>query len=416
VLVYISVTYTIPKYLSYAPPPIIPTTTTITEISTPTKATIEIVFGAGFTITTDTGPVLITKALIAGTILDFINLTSNIIIYDSNDNEYTIFNPKITKSTDITAYIEFTAEISLGYSIRLGFPYNMITLGLDTETKGGAVYIQNGTHNFEKCIFSNNFGRFCVHGYGGAVYSNLSDTTFSNCGFIENSGVSTKVYFSGISVGDVEGGAIYSSESNLSLVNCIFHSNSAIKGGAIYFSNQSRQTDLTVTNCTLTENSAINYINKYFTNSNTSSHGGGIYILTLTASNINIANSILIDNIDGTLSEGNIYAENMSTADINIHNCINGRKYDSSYYFNYPTRINSWLFVGDQPLFQQSHLYSCIPNYSNPHVIRYIVNKADKGKYNATYPKTDYYKNPRFIWGPTTLDVGAVQRVAYKRC
>ncbi len=115
-------------------------------------------------------------------------------------------------------------------------------------TRGGVVYAgANWTISFTNCLFESNT---CRNGDGGAIYgrSGLS-WDFNNCLFKNNSAV----FVSSVNGNNGWGGAFIGKGAKFR--SCTFFGNSAVKGGAVYRTNNGTDT-LCLLNCTFYGNSA----------------------------------------------------------------------------------------------------------------------------------------------------------------
>ncbi|WP_231483622.1 Ig-like domain-containing protein [Methanobrevibacter sp. YE315] len=175
------------------------------------------------------------------------------------------------------------------------------------EISGGAVYAGVGTTlEIINSNFINNRAQG-ANGYGGAVFSNMTNDLISNCNFTNNYAKNTGgAIYSPIgdcnlndcnfydNVAENIAGAIYSVNGVYELTDCDFTNNAAESGGAFYGGG-------TLNNCNFTSNSA------------TANDGGAVYSLL----NSNMNNCIFVGNSAGR-NGGATYNKQTS----NTNNCI----------------------------------------------------------------------------------------------
>jgi hypothetical protein len=174
-------------------------------------------------------------------------LSGDLLGNDSNEadpnnlvNEFTCFDNSF--HVVIGSYTDETAILN-GFTIKsgnAGFNYE----NFDSTSRGGGLYIKNGTPVIINCTFTQNAAY-----WGGAIYNHMSDPNISNCQFIGNS--ANYYYF--LSPEGGCGGAIYNSQSNPALNYCEFIENLASSGAGIYDSNNS---NVVITNCKFSRNTS----------------------------------------------------------------------------------------------------------------------------------------------------------------
>ena len=183
---------------------------------------------------------------------------------------------------------------------------------IDGSNKARIFHVTNHNVIFKNITFINGYTN--LYGYGGAIWTEYSDSKAINCTFNNNN-----AYYGG-AITDVnavnctfnsntatnEGGAVYEG----SAVNCTFNSNHATYGGAIY--------EGSAVNCTFNSNTATNEggavyggsaVNCTF-NSNHAAYGGAVY----GGSAVNCT----FNSNHANFSGGAIYQNRVNSE---IHNC-----------------------------------------------------------------------------------------------
>ena len=173
--------------------------------------------------------------------------------YSFLDNSYHIVTASDTDSSSVLDGFTITAGMASYYD-----DYDFI---LDSKSRGGGIYINSTIDEYNSDtesllprtgpVISNCTFRLNAAYEGGAIYSNGSDPNITNCIFIEN--ISNYLYnYSGNFVGG-RAGAILNINSNTTLTNCDFINNYAGSGAAIYNISDSNGI---FTNCTFLKNIA----------------------------------------------------------------------------------------------------------------------------------------------------------------
>jgi hypothetical protein len=252
-------------------------------------------------------------------------LSGDLLGNDSNEadpnnlvNEPTCFDNSFHVVTG--SYTDETTILD-GFTIKsgnAGFNYE----NLDSTSRGGGLYIENGNPVIMNCTFTRNAAYL-----GGAIYNHMSDPNISDCRFIGNS--ANYYYF--LSPEGGCGGAIYNSQSNPILNNCEFIENLASSGAGIYNSNNS---NAVITNC------------KFSHNTSNLDNGGGI---------CNSSSSPIIKDCN--------FIENYSS--------VNGGGI-SNHNLSCPTVLNC-IFTKNQTYIQGGAIYNV--EHSDPNIINCTFNE-----------------------------------------
>ena len=254
--------------------------------------------------------------------------------------------------------------LSNGIAINCNFSNNYACLG------GGAI----GSSSAINCIFINNtIGG--EHGYcGGAIaYSSAVNCTFIN-NSAENSyggaiARSSAVNCTFINNSAIKGGAIYMTE-DINITDCIFKANSAEDGGAIYSfytidaincnftentatNNGAAIYNVNANNCTFLNNSAKNYGGAvYFTGvgsvvncsfiGNSAEYGGAVYVYSGSVVNCSFVNNSASD--DG----GAVYSDRGGGSVVNCMFFNNSASdYGGAVYFRGGGSVVNCSFIGN---------------------------------------------------------------------
>jgi len=150
----------------------------------------------------------------------------------------------------VTSTSNSSSTVLRGFRITNG--YDPSTLMDDTG--GGGARLTDSNAMFVQCTFDGN----STSAWGGAVYMRgTGSPTFVNCRFSGNGAID---FGSGV-VTPIAGGAVFVNDSSPSFTNCLFVNNTGMEGGAM----ASLSGPPTVTNCTFMNNTA------------TVGRGGGVF-------------------------------------------------------------------------------------------------------------------------------------------
>lgn len=199
-----------------------------------------------------------------------------------------------------------------------GIMYNSTFIN-NTALNGGAIYIFSGRLDIDESDFINNTATGGSTAYGGAIYDGGDSLNINNSAFMGNAANAASSYG--------RGGALYVSEyGKLNINNSTFIKNSAYSksstsgGGVMYIINSK----CNITNSTFISNSATvggssstyggvfywygakgNISNSVFIDNSAKNYGGVIYG-SQSASNMNVTNSIFINNKLSTSNSVNV--------------------------------------------------------------------------------------------------------------
>lgn len=301
---------------------------------------------------------------------------------------------------------------------------------LTSDTKGGAIYIRNGS--VINCYFNQikpttSFSYSTKYVSGGAIYvENASGGMIERCYFYNCQPISQNQ--------NNQGGAIYMTVANdfsYSIIDSIFERCIADNGGAIYMNGGN------VRRCIFKNNrssngGAIKLIdngriwNSKFENSYSGtdvsygSHGGTIYASAISTAYFQFSNLTIYNSIDDLLGSGNgsIYLRDNTSASYNLWNMVSQNSYTNDLYIDdniddkvfYSCYTNGYFYNGNSNIKQS-------PMVTSNGVLRMGSFAIDAGSTNlnnradfTSIPDVLYYdlNKKRRIRGKA-IDMGAIE-------
>ena len=217
------------------------------------------------------------------------------------DGQITIINSSFEKSTSPVIFVRETVSLQMDHC----WVFNNSAL---TGNSGGAVSVSSSSMIVTNSSFN--------HNTEGNFYVELTDASFSNCSFTDNSAL--------------KGGALTAVNSNIQLIACNFTRNSATHGGAFSMIGNLIITDCVMKNNTaggdggvgyLEEPSKITITTSIFSQNSADGSGG---VLWIKKCNMSMLNSSFVNNMALT-NGGVIDADYLSLINISQATCYGNK-------------------------------------------------------------------------------------------